>query len=124
MPALAAATRRLNAAMARLTSEPIVYEHAAGAITIPGATHGRGQIETGDEFGIAHLAETDDWLLDAAALTVAGEPYRPRPGDRIRQTDAQGRETTYEVQHPGNEEPWRWCDSHRQRLRIHTKRVA
>ncbi len=119
-----AAMHRLNRTLARLTGESIVYEHADGEFSIAAATRGRTELEVGDDFGIAHQAETDDWLVDAAALVVDGEFHRPRAGDLVHHTDAAGVEGIYEICHPGGEEPWRYCDPQRTRIRLHTKRIA
>jgi len=77
--------------------------------------------EIDDQYGAVERFESRDFLISAADLILDGEVTQPRPGDQIK--EMQGRTFVYEVMSPGKEPCWRYSDSYRQMLRIHTKQV-
>jgi hypothetical protein len=77
-----------------------------------------------DGYGGVRMEWTDrDFPIKAADLVLGSAPTLPERGDVIRET--QGTKTfIYEVMAPGKEPPWRWSDTYRKLLRIHTKQVG
>lgn len=118
----AAAAETLDSTLARVAGETIEY-HGDGDSVALTATRGKTDHEATDDYGIGHLEETDDWLFQAAALTLNGAQTPPKAGHRIRHVQ-DGTTHVYEVMHPGSKEPWRYCDSQRTRIRCHTKRIG
>lgn len=84
------------------------------------ATIGETIFESDTEFGVLRI-ESRDYLITKSRLDDAGfgEPQR---GDRI--TETQGDEVvTYEVLDRPGAMPFRYCDSGRARVRVHTTKV-
>jgi hypothetical protein len=100
----------------------VVYQRGADAVEIA-ATIGRTEFEQVDEHGVVQRLQSRDFLVRTADLALAGAPTLPKAGDRIRETVG-AQAFVYEVMAPGNEPPWRYSDSYRKALRIHTKHVA
>jgi hypothetical protein len=100
----------------------VAYQRGADSVEIK-ATIGRTVFEQADDFGVIQKTESRDFLVLAADLVLNGERVLPRPGDHVR--EAQGDQVfVYEVMAPGTEPPFRYSDTYRQTLRVHTKHVA
>ena len=78
------------------------------------ATYGRTDVEVADESGLTIIAHVWDFLINVESLAL-----EPEPGDVII---ADGRR--YEVMRLGGGGCWRWSDSYRVTMRIHTKDVG
>lgn len=104
-------------------SREVVYRRGAQEVTVQ-ATVGRTLLKLDDGYGGVRMEWTDrDFLIQALDLVLAGSSSLPERGDVIRET--QGAKTfIYEVMAPGKEPPWRWSDTYRKLLRIHTKQVG
>ncbi len=100
----------------------VVYQRGGDSMELA-ATIGRTEFEQADEFGVIHKTESRDYLVLTADLVLAGIQTLPKAGDRIRETDGT-RIFVYEVMAPGSEPPYRYSDSYRRTLRIHTKYVG
>lgn len=87
------------------------------------ATIGRTMFEQDDGAGVIVRLQVRDYLIDTADLVLAGNQSLPSKGDRIEEIDA-GQKHTYEVLPLGGEQHWRYSDSYRRTLRIHTKLIA
>lgn len=87
------------------------------------ATIGKTVFEIARDYGIFEKVESRDYIIAAGELLLSGEPILPVRGDQIRQM-RDGKTYLYEVLAPGNEPCWRWSDSYRRSLRIHTKQVG
>ena len=101
----------------------IVYSRGGHQIALT-ATVGRTEfeIDTGDGFPVR--LESRDFLIHAADLVLGGVTVLPERHDRIRETDPAGDTVVYEVMGPTEDSPpWRYSDSFRRRLRVHTKEV-
>jgi hypothetical protein len=101
----------------------IVYRRRADDVNVR-ATIGRTLLKLDDGYGGVRMLWTDrDYLIRVADLVLGSNPAQPQRGDQIR--EIVGAQTlVYEVLAPGEEQPWRWADPHRQMFRIHTKQVA
>jgi predicted MarR family transcription regulator len=62
-------------------------------------------------------------LVRTEDLVLGGQPTLPQRGDWIEETDAE-RTYRYEVRPLGDEPCWRYSDSQRQTLRIHTQALG
>jgi len=83
------------------------------------ATVGRTVFEQADEYGIVHKTESRDFLIRSTDLVINGSQVTPKAGDRIRESTF-----VYEVMAPGTEPAWRYSDTYRRTLRIHTKLIG
>ncbi len=86
------------------------------------ATVGKTTFEVDDGYGVLVRHESRDFLILAAELVFDTEVVLPERGDRIEEPQAEG-SLVYEVLAPGKEPCWRYSDSFRKTLRIHTKQV-
>lgn len=103
-------------------SDEVRYTRDAQSIAIQ-ATSGAKLLQLNDGEGGVRMEWTDkDFIITAADLVIAGERIEPRRGDVISIPSDEGRRY-YEVASFGGEPPWRYCDSHRILIRIHTKHV-
>jgi len=84
------------------------------------ASIGKTTFEVDDGYGILVRHESRDFLILAADLVLDDQPILPQRGDRIRETQG-GQVFVYEVTAPGKEPCWRYSDSYRKTLRIHTQ---
>lgn len=101
---------------AHLTAS-VVYARGTDSVTLA-ATVGRTEFEAEDEYGRVVRTVSRDYLVRAQDLVIGGETVLPEPGDRITDGDA-----VFEVMSPTGEPEWRWSDTIRKTLRIHTKEV-
>ncbi|HNO80458.1 MAG TPA: hypothetical protein PKN33_20615 [Phycisphaerae bacterium] len=99
----------------------VSYQRGVDSVEVA-ATIGRTEFEQADEYGVLHRIESRDYIIRTADLVLAGETVLPKAGDQIRETD-DAITHVYEVMAPGGEPPWRYSDSYRVALRIHTKHV-
>ena len=103
-------------------SVDVVYERGAEQVPVK-ATIGKTEFELDDGSGVVVRIQSRDYLIHAADLQLSGSPTLPIAGDRIRET--QGDKTfVYEVMAPGNEPHYRYSDTFRKLLRIHSKHVG
>jgi hypothetical protein len=102
-------------------SRVVTYARGAASVDLP-ATVGKTTFEVDDGFGVLVRSESRDFLVLATDLVLGGQPALPQRGDRIAETQ-DGTTYVYEVIAPGNAPCWRYSDSYRQALRIHTKQV-
>ena len=86
------------------------------------ATAGRTTFEIESSAGVAERFEARDFIITAADLVLNGETVPPERGDKIRETSG-GQTLVYEVVGPGSEPCWRWSDTYRLAIRVHTKQV-
>lgn len=86
------------------------------------ATIGRTEFEVAGDYGVIERTESRDFLILATDLVLAGVAAAPQRGDQIRETVGE-KVYVYEVMAPGVEPCWRYSDSHRKTLRVHTKHV-
>jgi len=101
---------------------PVTYCRDAAAVEVR-ATIGRTVFKVASEYGMFEKYISRDYIIAAGELLLNGEPILPARGDQIR--EIQGSKTyVYEVMAPGNDPCWRWSDSYRRSLRIHTKQVG
>lgn len=103
------------------TSE-ILYRRGDHSVTLD-AIIGRTEYEATDEYGITIQTESRDYLPLAADLILDGEVTLPQIGDTIKETDGEVT-VVYEVLPIGQQPHWRYSDTFRKRLRIHTKLVS
>ena len=73
---------------------------------------------TGD--GYIETIESRDFMFPASELNLGGEMVLPERGDTITET-VNGVEHTYPVTNPGGSRYYKYSDSFRKILRVHTK---
>ena len=86
------------------------------------ATIGHAVFAVDNGEGASLQVESRDYLIRAAHLVLGSGPVLPRRGDQIHELH-DGVIFIYEVMAPGDEPVWRYSDSYRKTLRIHTKHV-
>ena len=105
----------------KFLTQSVVYQRGTDTAPVP-ATVGQTVFQIDDGAGALLRIESRDYLIRAVDLVLGGNAILPKRGDRIR--EAVGAQVfVYEVVGPGDEPCWRWSDSYRQTLRIHTKQV-
>jgi hypothetical protein len=105
----------------RHASRMVRYVRGVQSVELP-ATIGKTTFEVDDGYGVLVRHESRDFLVLAADLILIGDRALPERGDRIRETQA-GQVFVYEVTAPGKEPCWRYSDSFRKTLRVHTKQI-
>lgn len=103
-------------------TKPILYQRGALSLEM-NATIGRTVFEEADELNVIHRTESRDYLVRAVDLVEDSQAFLPAPGDRIVEDFGEAAQQ-YEVMSLANEPPYRWADSTRETLRIHTKAVT
>ncbi len=76
---------------------------------------------TEDQLGIADRMR--DFLLATSELMDGGNPFKPEPGDVIRET-IDSVQVAYEVAHLDTEPCWTYDDQLNLRIRVHTRRIT
>ena len=87
------------------------------------ATAGKTEFEQADDAGLIHRVESRDFLVRTGDLDLGAGLILPRAGDQVRETVGLS-VFVYEVNAPGGQPPFRYSDSYRRVLRIHTKHIA
>ena len=106
-------------AMRAALSADIVYIRGSESARIP-ATVGRTVFEVEDSHGVLRW-ESRDFTVSACDLVLGALPVTPAKGDLIEERDCDGKVRTYEVSAPGREQEWRYADTSRRLIRVHTK---
>ena len=87
------------------------------------AAFGQSQFQVDTPSGGLLTWESHDFIVPAEDYQFAGEVCEPQRGDIIEKT--LGADTLrYEVLGPGKERVFRYCDSYRTLLRIHTQLIG
>jgi hypothetical protein len=94
---------------------PVIYRRGGNSAEVP-ATVGKTVFKVIDDYGRCQHIESRDYLISAADLVLNDTQVLPGPGDKIVENGF-----VYEVMAPNNEPEWRYSDSSRNTLRIHTK---
>ena len=102
-------------------SRQVLYRRGTAEASVP-ATVAATRFEVDDGTGMILEQEVRDYLIAAADLVLGGERTLPERGDEIVETRG-GAAYVYEVMDLGPERHYRFCDSDRTTLRIHTKHV-
>ena len=105
----------------RHAASTVQYAHGSQSVGVS-ATVGKTTFEVDDGYGVLVRHESRDFLVLAADLKSGDVPLVPNRGDRIRETQGQ-KVFVYEVTAPGKEPCWRYSDSYRNTLRIHTTHI-
>jgi len=103
-------------------AQTIIYRRGAQQVSLR-ATIGQTEFMRNDEAGASIMAVSRDFLVRADDLMVDGAIGRPQAGDRILESAPAG-QIIHEVAAPGDEPVWRWSDTWRLTLRIHTVEVG
>lgn len=119
---LESANRWLSGQIDQHLSSSVVYKRGSLAVPV-NASKGRTTFEIQDSNGILIAVESRDFLITADNLVLDGIRSIPEVGDRIVET-RDGVFEAYEVSNFGLEQPYRYCDPHRIKLRIHTRYVG
>ena len=99
-------------------SSPVIYRRGGDSAEVP-ATVGKTVFKVTDDYGRFQYIESRDFLISAADLVLNDARILPEPGDEIVEGGF-----VYEVMAPNNEPEWRYSDSCRNTLRIHTKLIG
>lgn len=94
---------------------PVIYRRGSDFAEVP-ATIGKTVFKVTDDYGRYQHIESRDYLISTDDLVLNETHILPEPGDEIIEGNL-----VYEVMAPNNEPEWRFSDSSRQTLRIHTK---
>lgn len=106
-------------AMRAALSADIVYVRGAESVRIP-ATVGKTVFEVEDSHGVLRW-ESRDFVVSACDLVLGALPTTPAKGDMIEERDCDGKVRVYEVSAPGREQEWKYADTFRRLIRVHTK---
>ena len=93
----------------------VLYKKGNDLVEIP-ATIGKTIFRIEDGYGRIVHYESRDYLISSADLMINGIIITPQKGDEIIDEGF-----IYEVMAPANEPEWRYSDTFRNMLRIHTK---
>ena len=105
-------------------SMTVTYYRGANYVEVK-ATPGETTFEVVTEGGAIERIESRDFLILAADLVLLGAETLPHRGDRVKEpVGASGSELVYEVMAPGDGPPWRYSDTYRKTLRVHTKLIG
>ena len=107
------AMRWLEAQRRKYLTVPVIYRRGDQYLELP-ATIGRTVFKVSDDYGRFQYIESRDYLISATDLATL-----PEKGDEIVENGF-----VYEVMAPNGEPEWRYSDSSRQCLRIHTKHIG
>lgn len=107
------------------------HENATSTITIRRgaseaevlATPGQSRFDHADDNGIVREIESRDWLIRTEDYAFSGDVVTPELGDRVVDT-VDGVGWVYEVLSVQGEPAWRYADSNRATLRVHTKYIG
>jgi hypothetical protein len=102
-------------------SSPVRYRRGSSSVLVQ-AGKGRTTFDLPSSNGMIVETESRDFLITASKLLDSAQQL-PLVGDRIIE-EVDGELRAYEVQNFGTERPYRFCDSHRIKLRVHTKYVG
>jgi len=105
----------LEAQRKKHLSIPVIYRRGRITVELP-ATIGKTVFKIQDEYGRIVHYESRDYLISSSDLVIKGPVTLPQKGDEIIENGF-----IYEVMAPANEPEWRYSDTYRQTLRIHTK---
>ena len=108
----------LEAQRKKHLSVPVTYRRGKNSVELP-ATIGKTVFKIQDEYGRIVHYESRDYLLSSSDLVLKGVVTTPQKGDEIIENDF-----IYEVMAPANESEWRYSDTYRNTLRIHTKNTG
>ena len=97
----------------------VTYARGSESFVLP-ATIGRTVFEVEDSHGVLRW-ESRDFIVSSCDLVLGAIPVVPEKGDLIEETDCDGKVLVYEVTAPGREQEWKYCDSSRLLIRVHTK---
>lgn len=103
-------------------SSPVLYRRGSSSVSVQ-AGKANTTFELPSSNGMVVTVESRDFLITASKLILDGQQQLPLVGDRITE-DISGELRAYEVQNFGTERPYRFCDAHRIKLRVHTKYVG
>lgn len=102
------------------TSVEVTVSHEGFVTETIKAVVGTTKRELQDSSGAIFEWESTDFVVAIADLVLNGRQVEPQRGMRITRADTQ---EVFEVQSPGNEQPWQWHDSAHLRMRVHTAKV-
>jgi len=93
----------------------VIYRRGGDFVAVP-ATIGKTIFRIEDNYGRIVHYESRDYLISSSDLIINGIIIMPQKGDEIIDEGF-----IYEVMAPANEPEWRYSDTFRNTLRIHTK---
>lgn len=104
-------------------AQTVTYQRGSDFVEVS-ATVGRTLFQVEREGGIVEQWESRDFIVATADLVLSGLTVLPAVGDRILEVGG-ALQFTYQVLGPNpSEPPFRYSDSYRMALRIHTKLIA
>ena len=112
------AMRWLEAQRRKYLTVPVIYRRGDLSVELP-ATIGKTVFKVSGDYGRFQYIESRDYLVSTVDLLLNGETTLPEKGDEIIESGQ-----IYEVLAPNSEPEWRYSDSSRQCLRIHTKHTG
>lgn len=122
---LSNSTSWLAGRLQNAAGETVTYERGLDSASLT-AVIGRTEWDSIEGEGLVTRIESEDFLIEAADLVLAGEQTEPQRGDRIKRTIG-GTTHVFEVLPfgaAGDEQPFRYSDRSRSLLRVHTKHTG
>ena len=121
MSSFATAIQQAFAGLQAVAGLQITYATPAGNVGLR-AVPGQSTFEIADADGGIIESQSRDYILLASELVIGGAAVIPARGHSVTEIAGDGFTYVYEVNRPdGGEQPWRYSDSSRQRLRVHTR---
>ncbi len=112
----------LSGKMLAHASGDVEYVRAESSVGLP-AVIGRTPFEEADEHGVIRRSESRDFIFSASSLILDDEITTPRKGDRIRELIGD-KWQIYQVGTQGSEPAFRFTDTSRRVIRVHTFHVG
>lgn len=105
---------------------PVIYQGvrdgAAFAIELSATVGSTAYPAVAGEGQVVEQFVSRDFIFTAAELVLGGAELEPRAHDTISETAASGQVLTWRVMPPSlGDRPYRYCDTTRSRIRVHTK---
>ena len=96
----------------------VTYRRGVQSVQLA-ATRGRSQLTALDTEGVAMTIDVEEFIVDPFDLVLGIASTLPQPGDTIEDAGM-----TFSVLNEPGLDCYRYCDSERASIRIHTKRTA
>lgn len=120
---IAGAAEALAASLQSADGRQVRYLRGSEGVLVT-AVPGQTTFETANNIQIIEQIQTRDFLIVAASIVLSGAVTLPASGDVIEEI-APDVTYRYEVRPPAEGiKPYRFCDTARTLLRVHTKQVA
>ena len=101
----------------------VIYRRTNGDSFALTAVRGKTTFRVDTGTGFFEEVESRDWIVAPEDLLFGCEEILPERGDKILLEQEDGTYLVFEVTSPSGESHYRWCDSYRKAMRIHTQEI-